>query len=45
MATLAGGVLITPAQASGQLSFGLKGIADTGVGDDRFDVGVGFQYW
>jgi len=39
-----GGVLIIPAQASGQFSSGLKGIAETGVGDDRFDV-VGFQYW
>jgi phage tail sheath gpL-like len=39
-----GGVLIIPAQTSGQLSFGLKGIAETGVGD-RFGVGVGFQYW
>ena len=40
-----GGVLIIPAQAGGQLSSGLKGIADRDLGDDRLDVGVGFQYW
>ena len=40
-----GGVLIIPAQSSAQLSPGFYGIADTGVADDRFDVGVGFQYW
>ncbi len=40
-----GGVLIVPPQSSGQLSPGFYGIADTGVADDRFDVGVGFQYW
>ena len=40
-----GGVLIIPGQSSGQLSSGFNGVADTGVADDRFDVGVGFQYW
>src|SRR6476646_9878888 len=40
-----GGVLIIPAQASGQFSSGLKGIAETGVGDDRVGVDVGLQYW
>ena len=39
-----GGVLI-PAQAGGQLPSVLMGIAATGVADDRFDVGVGIQYW
>ena len=32
-------------QSSGQLSSGFNGVADTGVADDRFDVGVNFQYW
>ena len=40
-----GGVLIIPAQSGEQLSSGFNGVADTGVADDRFDVGVGFQYW
>jgi hypothetical protein len=40
-----GGVLIIPGQSSGQLSSGFNGVADTSVADDRFDVGVGFQYW
>ena len=40
-----GGLLIIPAQSSAQLSTGFYGIADTGVADDRFDVGVNFQYW
>ena len=40
-----GGVLIISGQSSGQLSSGFNGVADTGVADDRFDVGVGFQYW
>ena len=40
-----GGLLIIPGQSSGQLSSGFNGVADTGVADDRFDVGVGFEYW
>jgi hypothetical protein len=40
-----GGLLIIAGQSSGQLSSGLNGVADTGVADDRFDVGVGFEYW
>ena len=40
-----GGVLIIPGQSGGQLSTGFNGVAETGVADDRFDVGVNFQYW
>ena len=32
-------------QSSGRPSSGFNGIADTGVADDRFDVGVNFTYW
>ena len=40
-----GGVLIIPAQPSGQLSPAFIGVADTGVADDRFDIGVPFSLW
>ena len=40
-----GGVLIIPAQPSGQLSPGFSAVADTGVADDRFDIGVPFPLW
>ena len=40
-----GGVLIIPGQSGGQLSTGFNGVAETGVADDRFDVGINFQYW
>ena len=40
-----GGVLIIPGQSGGQLSSGFNGVAETGVADDRFDVGINFQYW
>ncbi len=37
-----GGELIVPEQSSVQLSSGFDGVADAGVADDRFTVGVGF---
>jgi hypothetical protein len=37
-----GGELIVPEQSSVQLSSGFDGVADAGVADDRFPVGVGF---
>jgi hypothetical protein len=38
-----GGVLVIPGQSSGQLSSGFNGVADTGVANDRFSVGVGVK--
>jgi hypothetical protein len=37
-----GGELIVPRQSSAQLPSGFDGVADVGVNDDRFTVGVGF---